>query len=274
MYKNKEWLQQQLLEIGNLKQIGDICNVSGDTINYWRKKFNLPKPNKGIQVNRRFTINENYFEKIDNEHKAYWLGFIMADGCITRTEKNGPYNRFEINLKNEISEKHLLEQFNKDLNSNYEIKVIKNKNTKKNFETEVLKLRISCKKFVDNLILNGVSSNKTGKEILPNTIPKEFIKDFIRGYFDGDGSLTINKSFRICSSSVEILNSFNDFFKEMLGLEFKIYENKNYSIPFFTIDSNNHQDIKKVLDLLYKNSTIFLERKYERYISMYCSPIQ
>lgn len=194
----------------------------------------------------------------------------MADGCIVRTEKDGPYNRFEFNLK--LEDKCHLEQFNKDIESSYIIKEIEKK--KRSFDSIICNIRINSRKLVDTLIANDIHPNKTGKEVLPNTIPENLIKHFIRGYFDGDGSLTINKSFRICSSSRLILDSINTYFIKHLNIEFKVYEDKSYKVPFFTIDSNNRKNNKVVLDHLYNESTLYLDRKYKRYINMYCPPIQ
>lgn len=267
-YKNKEWLEKAFLKIGNKVEIGRICNVTSDTIEYWRKKFNIPKSDKGIQTNRKFKINENYFEVIDTEEKAYWLGFIMADGCISKTNTNGNYNRFEINLK-EGDIKHI-EKMNKSFESNYPIKIIKKTNKKLDFEATICNLRINCKKFVDFLMKNGITPNKTGNENIPNTIPYHLIKHFIRGFFDGDGSITINKSFRICSSSISILKEINDYFEKTLQIKFKIYSTDKYNIPFYVIDSLNTKKNKKVLSHLYDNANIYLDRKYNRYLKLYC----
>lgn len=267
-YKNKEWLEKAFLEIGNKVEIGRMCDVSSDTIEYWRKKFNIPKSDKGIQSNRKFKINEDYFKVIDSEEKAYWLGFIMADGCITKANANGDYNRFEINLKEDDIEH--IEKMNKSFDSNYPIKTINNTNKKLNFKTSICSLRISCKKFVDSLRKNGITPNKTGKENIPNTIPYCLIKHFIRGFFDGDGSITINKSFRICSSSINILQEINDYFEKSLQIRFKIYSTNKYNVPFYVIDSLDTKKNKKVLSHLYDNSNIYLDRKFNRYLKLFC----
>lgn len=265
-YKNKEWLTEAFILYGNKQAIGRICGVSGDTIEYWRKKFNIPKSNKGEQAARKYTVNQNYFEIIDNEHKAYWLGFLMADGCISKTSKNGPYNRFEINIKE--SDIKLLEQFNRDIDSTYKIKTFINKNKKRGFESSMCSLRINSKKMTDDLILHGIVPNKTGKEYLPDSIPKQYIKDFIRGFFDGDGSITAKGSFRICSSSKKILESFNAYFYNTLGVELTIYESNDYNIPFYIFDSNNKNKNLLILNHIYENATVYLNRKHERYINL------
>lgn len=163
LYKDKEWLKNKLESIGNLKQIGDLCGVSGDTIEYWRKKHNLPKAQKGLQVNRKQTINHNYFEEINTAEKAYWLGFIMADGTISSNGKY--YSRLEINLKKNDDEFELLQQFNKALQSSYEIKEILVKNKKRNCESWIFNLRINSKKMVSDLMKHGIVPKKNWKRI-------------------------------------------------------------------------------------------------------------
>lgn len=76
---------------------------------------------------KKYQVNENYFEKIDSEEKAYWLGFLYADGNV-RMHKN---KSGILKLKLKQSDKKHIEKFSKCLNSNYPIKsgieIIKNK---------------------------------------------------------------------------------------------------------------------------------------------------
>lgn len=272
LYKSKEWLEQQFKEIGNNVQIGQLCGVSGDTIEYWRKKFNIPKSEQGKQVRRKRRLNQDFFNTIDTEEKAYWLGFAMADGCITRTEANGPYNRFCFCLKgDDISH---LEKLNKSLDADYPIKTKTNINKKLDFETTICEIRISSRILCDNLIRNGVVPNKTGKEILPDTVPQELIKHFIRGFFDGDGCLAKTKKIDFSCSSKFIIDSIHDYFKKELDIDFHIYKSDDYSIPFYRMESNHYKNNKIVLDHLYKDATIYLDRKYNLYLDLYGSPIQ
>lgn len=84
LYKNKEWLQQKFKDLKYAQTIGKEIGVSGDTIEYWRKKFDIPKQNDN-QARRKYKYNQDYFNEINTEEKAYWLGFIMADVCINIT---------------------------------------------------------------------------------------------------------------------------------------------------------------------------------------------
>ena len=85
LYKNKEWLAKNLKEIKNKNEIARLANTSSDTIEYWRKKFNLPNYK---YVHRIHKVDESFFKMIDTEEKVYWLGFIMADGYISISSRN------------------------------------------------------------------------------------------------------------------------------------------------------------------------------------------
>lgn len=267
-YKNKEWLEQVIKENDNNKQIGDLVGVSGDTIAYWRKKFGLPKSQAESNVNRTRKLNKKYFDTIDTEHKAYWLGFIMADGCICKTESKGKYNRLCFNLKS--SDKCLLDQLQMDLQSDYPIKIKNNVNKKLDFECTICELRISSAYLVNSLITHSVIPNKTGHELIPESVPKDLIKHFIRGFYDGDGCLSSTKKLSIGSASNLILDQINQCINDELNIQFHIYERTEYSMPFFLIDSNHYANNKIFLEWLYEDATIYLDRKYKKYINLYC----
>lgn len=268
LYKNKEWLEQAIKENDNNKQIGDLVGVSGDTIAYWRKKFGLPKSQAESNVNRIRKLNKEYFDIIDSEHKAYWLGFIMADGCICKTESKGKYNRLCFNLKS--PDKHLLDQLQIDLQSDYPIKIKNNVNKKLDFECTICELRISSAYLVNSLITHSVIPNKTGHELIPESIPKNLVKHFIRGFYDGDGCLSSTKKLSIGSASNLILDQINQCINDELNIQFHIYERTEYSMPFFLIDSNHYVNNKIFLEWLYEDATIYLDRKYKKYKNLYC----
>ena len=100
LYKNKKWLKQKYCkEKLSVIEIAELCGVWKHTIYRWVYRFNLirekvlPKRSKS-----RYSLNERYFEKIDNNNKAYWLGFIAADGCVSN-KKGGRYLYIELSRK-------------------------------------------------------------------------------------------------------------------------------------------------------------------------------
>ena len=211
-----------------------------------------------------YYLNENYFEKIDTEEKAYWLGFIYADGYITG-------DKLGISLAK--CDKEHLEKFLKCIKSDYKIKEYKSKSIYG--ECEYCRVLLNSTKLVEDLREKGVLNNKSLKLTFPNNeiIDTSLYNHFIRGYFDGDGSLVLSKNsinFKICGTK-EFLEGLIDVFNTV------IYE-YNYQKKLFKrhMDDKNNYYISyggrvktlKVIDYLYNDCNIYLNRKYNKYIEL------
>lgn len=221
----------------------------------------------------KYEFNENYFDEIDTEEKAYWLGFLMADGFITtkrkRIKNNHPINEaqsFGITLS--IVDIHHLEKFRKCLNSNHPIHIYKNYNGSFNNGTQTCRLLIGNQHTVDSLKKWGIVENKTFFCKMP-LIEEKYKLAFIRGYSDGDGSIYITKTEKFGWNFTgtkelltEILKTLN---KENLKMEQRWPErnNNNWSVTIY-----GKVQVLMLLDKIYENATIFLDRKYEIYLKM------
>ena len=86
----------------------------------------------------KYSYDSNFFEKIDSEAKAYWLGFLYADGYIHRNYKNGKIKSMSLELSLKSEDRAHLENFLRDIRSNVPIKdkVIK-LNDKKYFANRI-----------------------------------------------------------------------------------------------------------------------------------------
>ena len=212
----------------------------------------------------KYYCNEHYFEKIDTEEKAYWLGFMYADGYIATT-KNGSDN-FGITLQE--SDKEHLEKFKKALCSNHPINIYKSA-----YGTYGVRLLICNQKMVNDLIPKGVYRRKSLILKFPNSniIPNDLVYDFIRGYFDGDGSLKksgINKRncYRLYDFNLLGTYEFLEKVREVLDINYEIKKcNKNNDSNNYYLDFAKKSEVKRVTYLLYGNATIYLDRKYQRY---------
>ncbi len=263
-YQNKDWLEKQYEILCYTSEISKTYGINYDTLEYWRKKFNIEKKKKN-NANKKYSFDENFFETIDTEEKAYWLGFIMADGCITSNIKNGPPNRLEINLKD--SDESHLKKFITSIKGTQKV-LIRKIHDKRGFYTQRATVRINSVKISRDLIKLGVVQNKTGKEFIPN-IDDRLLWHFVRGFFDGDGSITKTKNttFKICSSSEKIINQLSQFFKKN-NIHIGIQKYTNYTNPFFIIETNKKKSIKQIFEKMYSQSKIYLERKYEKFLSI------
>ena len=140
---------------------------------------------------KRTPVNDNYFKKINSEDKAYFLGLIATDGTISGDLKNQKRRKLTIKLKAEDA--HILKKFKKCLKTEkklyyYGVKYYGKTKTKSN---PVYALEINSEKIHSDLTRLGIGENKTKLLNFPNykIVPKNLIRHYIRGVFDGDGSI-------------------------------------------------------------------------------------
>lgn len=260
-YRNKEWLQEQFKKVGYKQTIGKMCGVTGDTIEYWRKKFNIDIPTDIPLPGTKYSVDVSFFSNIDTEEKAYWLGFIMADGAVVST---GRSIRFDIILKQDDAEH--LNKLNNALNSTYPVvlsSVIDKRTGSVNPKAE---LKINSVKFCRELIDAGVQMKKTGHELIPGRVLKELYPAFIRGFFDGDGCIckvNSGKYYRmhLGSCSIKIIMQIQSYLRSN-NIDIKRYETHRYNIPFYYLDSTKKDTCNRFYHLIYDNAIVYLDRKY------------
>lgn len=253
LYRNKDWLEKEVLKYNTVAEMAQDLNINPSTLSDWLNRFGIYKKNYSLRK-----LNENYFEKIDTEHKAYWLGFLMADGYMHKSLKN-----FGMTLKSE--DRYILDLFKSDIEFDGEIT-----DGLGGFNTPCSTLVVCSSKMCKDLVYHGIVPKKTGKESIPNDLSKELVFHFIRGFFDGDGTLgkENNNHFALYSCSYNILFSINEYFKKEFNISATISRiNRNPDVNFFCYNLYNIKAMN-VLDSLYKNSTIRLDRKFEKYKSM------
>lgn len=266
VYQSKEWLEdlhynQKL----NLTQISKLAHTSKATIKNYFNRF-------GIEVNkelvcssmRSYKLNEDYFQTIDTEHKAYWLGFIIADGNIFKRKDRAESYRLTIKLSKKDSGH--LEKFLKDLNCNAPIVY------KEESGFELAMVRINSSKLCKDLMKLGVLPAKSCKEKIPK-LPSDLQKPLVRGLFDGDGCFSWRKrldttlpqgTFHMCGSRdiceyfITILNT--------LRISVKAINEKREG-GLCTISVGGNFQVQTFMNWLYKDSTIHLDRKFKNYKS-------
>lgn len=206
--------------------------------------------NKGYHTNYENKINHNYFEKINSEEKAYWLGFLFADGYVN--EKT-----YQIELT--LCEKDLdhIEKFNKAIESTYKI-------SKKCIGDFVAyRTNAYSKKLTLDLVKLGCCQNKslTIKPPNSNQVPDKFIKSFIRGYVDGDGCFSVDKVFSITGTK-EILDYIICHLRENTDIsKAGNFQMTGNAYQWF---HNGKKDYKIIHKYLYENSNVYLTRKYNK----------
>lgn len=248
---SKEYILEQVIPyyIKNkdvtLREIEKIFSVSRYTVSNTLKA-------QGIKIRNRYHDVElqNYFKSIDSEESAYWLGFIYADGSITCRETGNKRYVLEVCLA-EKDKDHILKLRN-FIGSKKEIE--------RRESTKSFRLIISSKQLVSNLKNLGIIENKTYKsdirQILRN-IPKEYMRDFIRGFVDGDGH--INEQGRFCITSYFKENLISVIDNLPYKVRYKIYTKSTTKACDLRID--RQEDSFKIWSYLYNDATVFLNRK-------------
>jgi len=216
---------------------------------------------------RKYTTNHDYFESVDSEEKAYFLGLLYADGCNHRDKKR---KGFSIGLIEE--DKAILEIFKEEIKTDRPLTHYKHKNinSKPQFTLSVNSLKIS-----DDLIKLGCGPRKslTLKFPTEEQVPSHLIRHFIRGHFDGDGCIShyIRKKYSTFTANVNITSTFDfcqslrDIVQEQLGINFCVHKNGNRQ---YCIRTEARQSIIKFMDWLYYDSSLFLLRKYNKYMDV------
>jgi len=140
------------------------------------------------------TFDKTFFRTIDNPIKAYWLGVLVADGYVVIRDKLKSF--FGIDIA--VSDKDWIELFRQDINSTYPVHIYETQSGQQyicghlcNCQAKA-SLRLYDNDIVLDLMRIGVEPNKTFNEKFPN-IPEQYYPDFIRGWFDGDGSVSLRK---------------------------------------------------------------------------------
>lgn len=222
----------------------------------------------GLKKNREF--NEDYFMLIDSPNRAYWLGFLYADGWVVNNDSSHTY---EVSIELNSEDEYILRELAYELGDVH--KITYSHDTRDfngyHYETNSAVLRIYSKRMVHDLISNGVVERKTCSDRFPKI--GVFLRDFVRGYLDGDGCIYNNKNkyaspvIHFTNANKEFLNYLNMAIECELGIKGSIYserENK-HRLMFYRKD-----DVKTLLDWIYYDSSKpMLLRKYNKYLEAF-----
>ena len=189
--------------------------------------------------------NVLYFNNIDTEEKAYYLGYLMADGNVSIY--NGQYC---LKLVCKIEDRELIDGFLHAIQSQNKV-YIYTTNSK-----QYLRVSLSSVQAVKDLIALGVKPRKSGFECIPNIHP-DLIRHFIRGFFDGDGIVSIGKS--LCRSGFIAPNKMCRDILTLIGIDTTIMScNTNVDKSYFLLGKKK---TKILFNYLYADCNICLQRK-------------
>lgn len=236
------------------------------------KKYNLSTPTvikilKGVEkYNKSIIFNpelkENFFENIDDEYKAYFIGLLISDGNVFIDSNKKANRQASISITLDKNDKYILDEFKKVLKTNTKVT---------SDGRGCSQIAVRSNKIAEDLSKYGIIPKKTFITYLP-ILSDNMMPHLIRGILDGDGCINSHliKSGRFLHSisfcgSEQLMSDLSNFLFEKVKLKTKpkvySYKDKNLS----EISVRNINDMFLLGKYLYSNATIFLKRKYNKF---------
>jgi intein-encoded DNA endonuclease-like protein len=210
-----------------------------------------------------YNKNFNFFSEW-NRDMAYVLGFITADGAIND-------ERRYINITIHQNDVDVLEYIKTVMGVDNPI-VLSDYNNR-----QMVNLRISSKQMYEDLISLNITQNKTYTIVAPPFIPDGMFGHYMRGYFDGDGSISIYNNSKVLTAIVSAKTA-SKVYAEQLKMILNEY---GITSIIYTRPSNDvkHVDLyelriagKSIVDfaeLIYTDAPFYMKRKFDKFQSLF-----
>ncbi len=270
----KEILENLYNEYKSLRKISKVLKIDRKTLqNYMienKVAYDLKKRIPHYKAKRYYNCDHNFFSK-ETEEAFYWAGFIAADGCVNI------HNQITLTLG--IKDREHLEKFKQSLNADYLIRDRLVKNPSKNIHPSST-IKITSKTIINDLLKFNIVPNKTKIYTLPEWIKNHPLRHhFIRGYNDGDGSFfwtNRNKKTPKLKFSLLGTESFIHSVKDIIENDLQLTNGMksvrlNKGLTVLEYSGNNI--LRKLVDYLYKDSNLFLNRKKDTAFKVFDLPI-
>ena len=248
-----QWTQEQVQDMVTSYQQGESAQLIGKRYGTSHQVIQSLLAKQGVllrsnaDANRRQTYDAHYFQFIDTEEKAYWLGFLTADGCITPGKKPGQSMRLSLHLALQDYE-HLV-KLKSALQASQTISTSERSCSFTIFSSEI----------AADLVQHGILPKKTFST-KPAQVAPELARHYWRGVIDGDGYISKDRKQLTLIGDYEVVSGFQAFvLAHCPKVKASIFRNEN--IYTFKVTGTAAM---QVLEVLYEGATVCLERKYER----------
>lgn len=215
-------------------------------------------------------IKEGFMKDIDifqsgwNEFNAQFFGLIMSDGCLRKEGRNKTAQAIRLSLK-DIA---FIDELHKQICIGNKVQF-----DSRGAGSATIKYRNSNS--INFMMQNGLTEAKSLTLQFPKNIPDEQLHHFIRGFFDGDGSIVArptkyNTYFQvsITSGSQNFLQSLQLVLKEKQNIDSQIYIDGRSTNKSYYLRITKQKEIQKFKNMIYRDATICLDRKYQKFTQM------
>lgn len=273
--------EQKYVEMYNDGQstvkIGIEFNRAPGTVKNHLNKLGIMLRSNRENSKKYYIKNEHYFDVIDSEDKAYLLGWMYSDGYIGKEQSpNSDYVAKRLGLSVGDKDVEILELLRDKLKTNNQIHHYKTGKSGYKENVPYCRLLVSSNTLVDGLLEHGVVYNKSNIIKAPIDIPYDMRRHFIRGYMDGDGSISIshgktgNLEFNVkFIATPSVAQWIADYFLENhLVYKQTKFDLRHLDDKVVQLRWGGNNQVRHMLDHLYNNSTYYLTRKHNRYLQL------
>lgn len=254
---------QEYLDGMAIKELAEKYDRSHQSIGQFLRRQGI-ETEKRIQTKSPYTLDEHWLDELDCEEKAYFLGYFYADG-------GNSIDRNQIRIKLNIEDKYILERFRSWFKSNRPLLPL-DKNGEICTYKGCKELDLTSEYLCRRLKELGAPATKSAILKFPDFIPEELMNHFIRGYFDGDGNISVfgnNKNGELranitITSSNYFIDGLYKYILNNLGINSRVDDCEGKVYKRLQIEKN--REVKKFLDWMYKDATVYLTRKCNDYI--------
>ena len=233
-------------------EISKMYNVCKKSVLSLLHKYNVNIRDSKL-LHRKYTLNEEYFDNIDDQYKAYILGLFYADGY------NDGKGKVSISLQERDVD--ILLKIKKIINTNIPLNYRKLHEYNDKWVNQY-RLYINSKHISKVLNDYGMVPAKSLVLKFPEWLNKDLISHFIRGYLDGDGH--IGDRCVSFAGSKYLIPRIKEILETECDIKSLIYESNGCLV----LHINRKEDRLKVLNYIYNNADIYLDRKYNKYLEI------
>ncbi len=210
-----------------------------------------------VDCHRPYVCDDSFFDRIDTELKAYWLGFIAADGYVREENQS-------LVLALAAKDASHLTEFASAIQANHPIRQYMSSVLPSGKSFPLSRIRVCSPQMVRALVSYGVVQRKS--KILPwITLQADMQHHFVRGYFDGDGSTGVTgASGDLVLSfigSEAFLTGCEDFLVRTASVRPVCWYRRVKDVPVSMMRWTGRRNVRRIADVLYADATIWLPRK-------------
>lgn len=237
----------------------------------------------------RSQINENFFTEINTEEKAYFLGLIFADGSISKVKSGN--RQMVLSLCLQEGDYKVVERLNNIITPYKTFNFQHPPSVKSRGWKARAQFTVSSDKICQELISLGCNIRKSENGVKAPRLKKGLGRHFVRGYFDGNGGISIKlkeysytrvsdriltkvpkkfyvrPSIYVMSTDLKFLNAIKRFIVHECDIQCKVqeYSRKSKNLITHRIVIEDNREVKKISDFLYKDASVYLNRKKEKF---------